>query len=161
MAIACKPRLLIADEPTTALDVTIQAQVLLLIRELASRIQLAVLFITHDLSVVATLCSRVAVMYAGEIVESGEVADVFSQPAHPYTRKLLHTVPSIGKKGKVLEYIPGQVPDMDNLPVGCAFQSRCEHTMDVCRDIPPAMVSMSATHTATCHALQADSYEHR
>jgi oligopeptide/dipeptide ABC transporter ATP-binding protein len=156
MAIACKPRLLIADEPTTALDVTIQAQVLLLIRELASRFQLAVLFITHDLSVVATLCTRVAVMYAGEIVESGEVVDVFSQPAHPYTRKLLHTVPSLGKKGKILEYIPGQVPDMDNLPAGCAFQSRCEQTMEVCRDIPPGVVSISATHNVSCHRLKAE-----
>ena len=153
MAIACKPRLLIADEPTTALDVTIQAQVLLLIRELASEMQLAVLFITHDLSVVASICDRVAVMYAGEIVESGPVADVFSAPAHPYTRKLFSTVPALGNKNKQLEYIPGQVPDMANLPAGCAFQSRCDVAMDQCRDIAPHLSASGPGHLAACHLI--------
>jgi len=153
MAIACKPRLLIADEPTTALDVTIQAQVLLLIRELASEMKLAVLFITHDLSVVASICDRVAVMYAGEIIESGPVADVFKAPAHPYTRKLFSTVPTLGSKNKQLEYIPGQVPDMSNLPAGCAFQSRCDVAMDQCRDSAPNLSASGPGHLAACHLV--------
>lgn len=151
MVIACKPQLLIADEPTTALDVTIQAQVLLLIRELARENQLAILFITHDLSVVATLCDRVAVMYAGSIVESGDVVDVFENPAHPYTKKLLQTVPAIGKNTSRLEFIPGQVPDMSNLPSGCAFQSRCEAVMDKCRKEFPAVIEINSSHKVVCH----------
>jgi peptide/nickel transport system ATP-binding protein len=151
MVIACNPQLLIADEPTTALDVTIQAQVLLLIRELALKKQLAVLFITHDLSVVATICDRVAVMYAGSIVETGDVVDVFENPAHPYTQKLLQTVPAIGKNNGRLEFIPGQVPDMSNLPAGCAFQSRCESVKDKCRHEPPAVMQLSGSHRAVCH----------
>ncbi len=151
MVIACKPQLLIADEPTTALDVTIQAQVLLLIRELALKNQLAILFITHDLSVVATLCDRVAVMYAGSIVETGAVVDVFENPAHPYTKKLLQTVPAIGKNKSRLEFIPGQVPDMSNLPSGCAFQSRCESVMDKCRVESPAAIELNSTHKVVCH----------
>jgi oligopeptide/dipeptide ABC transporter ATP-binding protein len=151
MVIACKPKLLIADEPTTALDVTIQAQVLLLIRELALKNQLAILFITHDLSVVATLCDRVAVMYAGTIVETGQVADVFENPAHPYTRKLLHTVPAIGRNKSRLEFIPGQVPDMSDLPHGCAFQSRCESVMDKCREENPVAIELDGSHKVVCH----------
>jgi oligopeptide/dipeptide ABC transporter ATP-binding protein len=154
MVIACNPRLLIADEPTTALDVTIQAQVLLLIREITTRKGFAVLFITHDLSVVATICDRVAVMYAGEIVEFGNVTNVFNQPAHPYTKKLLNTVPVLGTRNKQLDFIPGQVPDMAHLPAGCAFQTRCESVMDQCRSDSPAMSSVSSTHTASCHLIQ-------
>jgi peptide/nickel transport system ATP-binding protein len=151
MVIACKPQLLIADEPTTALDVTIQAQVLLLIRELAVENGLAILFITHDLSVVATICDRVAVMYAGSIVETGDVVDVFDNPAHPYTRKLLQTVPTIGKNSNRLEFIPGQVPDMSNLPSGCAFQARCETVMDKCREESPAAIKLNNSHRVVCH----------
>jgi oligopeptide/dipeptide ABC transporter ATP-binding protein len=151
MVIACKPQLLIADEPTTALDVTIQAQVLLLIRELALNNQLAILFITHDLSVVATLCDRVAVMYAGSIVETGDVVEVFKNPAHPYTKKLLQTVPAIGKNNRRLEFIPGQVPDMSNLPPGCAFQSRCESVMDKCREETPVAIELDGSHKVVCH----------
>ncbi|MDX2479539.1 MAG: ABC transporter ATP-binding protein [Desulfuromusa sp.] len=151
MVVACKPQLLIADEPTTALDVTIQAQVLLLIRELALKNQLAILFITHDLSVVATICDRVAVMYAGSIVETGDVVDVFANPAHPYTRKLLQTVPAIGKNKNRLEFIPGQVPDMSNLPSGCAFQSRCETVMDKCRIESPTETTLNNLHRVVCH----------
>jgi oligopeptide/dipeptide ABC transporter ATP-binding protein len=151
MVIACKPQLLIADEPTTALDVTIQAQVLLLIRELALKNHLAILFITHDLSVVATICDRVAVMYAGSIVETGDVVDVFENPAHPYTKKLLQTVPAIGKNSNRLEFIPGQVPDMSNLPSGCAFQSRCEAVVDKCREESPAAIQLNSSHRAVCH----------
>jgi oligopeptide/dipeptide ABC transporter ATP-binding protein len=150
MAIACKPDLLIADEPTTALDVSIQAQILLLIKELADQNNLAVLFITHDLAVVASLCDRVSVMYAGQIVESGEVADVFSQPAHPYTRKLLHTVPILGNKDRKLDYIAGQMPDMAALPVGCAFQARCGDVMDVCKVRSPGRLALSTKHSTAC-----------
>ena len=151
MAIACKPDLLIADEPTTALDVTIQAQILLLIRELTAKNKLAVLFITHDLGVVASLCDRVSVMYAGEIVESGDVSDVFSHPAHPYTRKLLNTVPAIGHKNRQLEYIAGQMPDMAALPGGCTFHERCGDAIDLCLTHSPLMCSVSDTHSAACH----------
>jgi peptide/nickel transport system ATP-binding protein len=151
MAIACKPDLLIADEPTTALDVTIQAQILLLIRELTVKNNLAVLFITHDLGVVASLCDRVSVMYAGKIVESGEVEDVFSHPAHPYTRKLLQTVPVIGHKERQLEYIAGQIPDMAALPKGCAFDPRCSDAIELCPSRSPLMVNVSATHRVACH----------
>lgn len=151
MAIACKPDLLIADEPTTALDVTIQAQILLLIRELTVKNNLAVLFITHDLGVVASLCDRVSVMYAGKIVESGEVEDVFGHPAHPYTRKLLQTVPVIGHKDRQLEYIAGQIPDMEALPRGCAFDPRCSESIELCPSRLPLMVNVSATHRVSCH----------
>ena len=151
MAIACKPDLLIADEPTTALDVTIQAQILLLIRELTAKNKLAVLFITHDLGVVATLCDRVSVMYAGEIVESGDVGDVFSHPTHPYTRKLLNTVPAIGQKNRPLEYIAGQIPDMAALPEGCAFHERCSEAIELCLTRSPLMSNVSDTHQAACH----------
>ena len=153
MVIACKPKLLIADEPTTALDVTIQAQILLLIREITTANRLAVLFITHDLSVVATVCDRVAVMYAGEIVEFGRVADIFRQPRHPYTQSLLQTVPVLGIKDKQLKFIPGQVPDMARLPSGCAFQSRCEFAMPHCLDVPPRATVFRNMHRASCHLL--------
>jgi oligopeptide/dipeptide ABC transporter ATP-binding protein len=117
--------------------------------------ELAVLFITHDLSVVASICDRVAVMYAGEIVESGPVVDVFTAPAHPYTRKLFSTVPVLGNKNKRLEYIPGQVPDMTNLPAGCAFQSRCDVAMDQCKDIAPQLSASANGHLAACHLIAA------
>jgi oligopeptide/dipeptide ABC transporter ATP-binding protein len=151
MAIACKPDLLIADEPTTALDVTIQAQVLLLIRELTLKNNLSVLFITHDLAVVASLCDAVSVMYAGEIVESGTVTEVFGHPAHPYTRKLLHTVPAIGRRNEILEYIPGQVPDMAALPSGCTFAARCDMALERCRVDPPELNTLFDSHAAACH----------
>jgi peptide/nickel transport system ATP-binding protein len=156
MAIACKPDLLIADEPTTALDVTIQAQVLLLIRELTLKNNLSVLFITHDLAVVASLCDAVSVMYAGEIVESGTVAEVFGHPAHPYTRKLLHTVPAIGRRNEILEYIPGQVPDMTALPAGCTFAARCDMALDRCRVDPPMLSTLYDSHAAACHLSVAE-----
>ena len=151
MVIACEPQLLIADEPTTALDVTIQAQVLLLLRRLAREKNLAVLFITHDLSVVATICDRVSVMYAGEIVESGTVEAVFAEPSHPYTRKLLGTVPAFGRDKARLEFIPGQVPDMGNLPHGCAFQARCANAVEICGNRTPPVIEVAEGHYARCH----------
>jgi peptide/nickel transport system ATP-binding protein len=153
IANACKTRLLIADEPTTALDVTIQAQILLLIRGLTEQNGLGVLFITHDLSVVATLCDRVAVMYAGEIVESGTVQEVFSNPAHPYTRKLLNTVPVLGGNRTRLDFIPGQVPDMARIPSGCTFEPRCDLAIPACCEIAAPAALLTPTHTASCHLV--------
>ena len=132
MAVACKPRLLIADVPTTALDVTVQAQVLVLIRELAAKTGLTILFITHDLGVVATLCDRVSVMYAGQVVESGTVHQIFESAAHPYTEKLMQTVPKIGGGRTTLNFIPGQVPDLSKRLEGCAFAERCDKASDIC-----------------------------
>jgi peptide/nickel transport system ATP-binding protein/oligopeptide transport system ATP-binding protein len=150
-AMACKPRLLIADEPTTALDVTIQAQILGLLRELADAAGLAILFITHDLGVVAALCDRVAVMYGGLIVESGPVDRVFAAPAHPYSRKLLETVPEIGHGKRELHYIPGQVPDMAALPMGCTFHDRCDKASSVCTQQQPLPRRVHGDGVVACH----------
>jgi oligopeptide/dipeptide ABC transporter ATP-binding protein len=151
MAMACEPRLLIADEPTTALDVTIQAQIIALLRRLAEETGLAILFITHDLGVVASLCDRVAVMYGGLIVETGGVDGVFAAPAHPYTLKLMETVPTIGQRSRELVYIPGQVPDMAFPPSGCTFHERCEKASDVCRRQQPVMRALPEGRRVACH----------
>ena len=151
MALACEPKLLIADEPTTALDVTIQAQVIVLLRELAHARGLTILFITHDLGVVGSLCDRVSVMYAGRVVEVGSVRDVFESPAHPYTEKLLATVPKLGEGRSELAYIPGQVPDMASPPSGCAFHPRCERASPVCVQNDPNSQDLTGTHRVACH----------
>lgn len=150
-AMACRPRLLIADEPTTALDVTIQAQILRLLRELADTADLAILFITHDLGVVAALCDRVAVMYGGLIVESGPVERVFEAPAHPYTQKLLDTVPEIGRGKRELDFIPGQVPDMAAPPTGCTFHQRCDRASAVCGQQQPSVRQVHGDGSVACH----------
>jgi oligopeptide/dipeptide ABC transporter ATP-binding protein len=155
MAIACRPQLLIADEPTTALDVTIQAQIICLLREMVDTLGLTVLFITHDLGVVASLCDRVAVMYAGQVVESGNLEDVFEAPAHPYTVKLLQTVPALGCNDHRLDYIPGNVPDMAFPPQGCAFHERCHQAQGKCTEQMPEEQPMSASTTVRCHFPQA------
>ena len=151
LGLACQPKLLIADECTTALDVTVQAQIIVLLRELASAHDLTVLFITHDLSVVATVCDRVAVMYAGEVVENGLVTDVFADPLHPYTRKLMSTVPTLGRADGELESIPGQVPDLSLPMTGCAFCERCDFATEVCATTPPGMHGYRTGHLAACH----------
>ncbi|WP_460149215.1 ABC transporter ATP-binding protein [Pseudomonas sp. S3_E10] len=150
MALACRPKLLIADEPTTALDVTVQAQIIALLRKLAQEQDLAILFITHNLGVVASLCDRVAVMYAGEVVESGPVGQVFKRPAHPYTLKLLGTVPKLGQGSQPLGFIPGQVPNMAAPPAGCAFNPRCERATGRCVQAAPR-VEIGEGHWAACH----------
>ena len=155
MALACDPKLLIADEPTTALDVTIQAQVIVLLRELADTRGLAILFITHDLGVVGSLCDWVSVMYAGRVVEVGRVRDVFESPAHPYTRDLLATVPKLGVGHANLAFIPGQVPDMASPPSGCAFHPRCKRASTICAQIDPDNRDLSETHRAACHHAHA------
>lgn len=138
MAIACQPRLLIADEPTTALDVTIQAQFLRLIKQLQAESNLAVIFITHDLGIVAEVCDRVLVMYAGRIVEAGDVYRIYENPAHPYTEGLMRSVPILGTKVEKLFSIDGQPPDLRNLTSGCSFQPRCKKALDIClKEYPP------------------------
>ena len=151
MALACKPALLVADEPTTALDVTIQAQIMDLMKELKHEEDASILLITHHLGLVAEMCDRVAVMYAGSVVEEAPTRDVFYRPAHPYTVGLLKSIPSLdGKKGE-LPVIPGRVPDLVTPPTGCRFHPRCPFAMDVCSREKPPMVAIGPGHRVACH----------
>jgi oligopeptide/dipeptide ABC transporter ATP-binding protein len=150
MAIAAPPRLLIADEPTTSLDLTIQAQYLRLLKDLQRRHRLAMIFVTHNLGIVARMCDRVAVMYAGRIVETGPVAAIFSAPAHPYTRALLDSVPRLEDSRESLTAIDGQPPDLAALPAGCAFAPRCPKVMDRCRAETPAEFAVPTARTSRC-----------
>jgi len=150
MALSCNPDLLIADEPTTALDVTIQAQILKLMRELKDKIGASILLITHDLSVVAQLCDKVAVMYAGRIVEQGKVRDIFKKPLHPYTRGLLEAIPVVGKREKRLKGIEGFVPDMLNPPPGCRFHPRCPYATEICNVKSPDSFHVENGHYVSC-----------
>jgi oligopeptide/dipeptide ABC transporter ATP-binding protein len=151
LALACEPKLLIADEPTTALDVTIQAQILVLLRDLAKERGLTILFITHDLGVVATLCDRVSVMYAGRIVETSDVESLYSDPLHPYTQRLLATVPRRGQKLEKLPAIVGQVPNMADPPTGCAFNPRCDKADGICRSVDPVLKPFRSGSSVACH----------
>jgi oligopeptide/dipeptide ABC transporter ATP-binding protein len=154
MALACTPRLLIADEPTTALDVTIQAQILSLLKELQADIGMSILLITHDLGVVAETADRVAVMYAGRIVEYATALDLFARPLHPYTRGLLESIPRIDLETERLHAIPGTVPAGRDLPPGCRFSNRCPKADDACtRDLPP-LIEVSAGHWVGCRRLE-------
>ncbi len=163
MALACVPDLLIADEPTTALDVTIQAQILDLMRDLRTKIGSAVILITHDLGVIAEMADRVAVMYAGEIVEESPVASLFDTPHHPYTIGLIGSVPVLGEVRENLDVIPGSVPNLVNLPPGCRFAPRCqarlEHNLSVCTENRPPLQEVAAGHKVRCW-LYADSDQH-
>ena len=150
IGISCEPRLLIADEPTTSLDLTIQAQYLNLLRELQRAHGLALIFITHNLGIVAKMCDRVAVMYAGRMVESGPVKSIFDHPAHPYTRALLESIPRMGNPRQRLTAIDGQPPDLARLPAGCAFHPRCPDAIDRCRAEAPPESLVAITHTARC-----------
>ncbi|SFK80314.1 ABC transporter ATP-binding protein [Falsiroseomonas stagni] len=150
MAIACDPALLIADEPTTALDVTIQKQILALIEDLRRRRGTAVLLITHDLGVVAENADRVAVMYAGRIVETAPVRELFASPRHPYTRGLLDSMPDLDDEDAVLHAIPGQVPDLAALPPGCAFAARCPRASDRCLAEAPPLAAQAPARAARC-----------
>ncbi|MBL8199509.1 MAG: ABC transporter ATP-binding protein [Chromatiales bacterium] len=152
MATLCRPEVLIADEPTTALDVTVQAQVLRLLNGLKNHTGTSLVLITHDLGVVAGLCDRVLIMYAGRAVELGPVRDIFRRPAHPYTQALLRSMPSlIIDPGKDLPVIPGQPPDLENLPAGCPFASRCLHTQDDCTTERPRLRAVGPDHSRACH----------
>ena len=150
MAIACEPAVLLADEPTTALDVTIQAQVLGLLADLRERHGMAMLFITHNLGVVAQIADRVAVMYAGQIVEQAPVAAIFATPAHPYTRALFAAIPRLDIPDQALTAIPGRVPPLDAMPAGCRFAPRCPMVRAGCEQ-PQVLAAVSAAHTARCH----------
>ena len=153
MALACNPSLLIADEPTTALDVTIQAQVLKMIRDLQEEINTSMLLITHDLGVVAETCQKVAIMYAGEIVEQGSAEDIFDRTAHPYTKGLFDSIPSIDKKMDRLTPIEGLMPDPSNLPQGCSFCPRCKHADGKCEKEKPELREISDGHFCRCHHI--------
>lgn len=150
MALACRPKLLIADEPTTALDVTIQAQVLDLMRELRKEFDTAILFITHDLGVVAEICSRVAVMYAGYIVEEADVVELFHNPSHPYTQGLLASIPRIDEDKEELYTIKGSVPHPSEVPGGCYFHPRCPYASERCRQENPPLEAVSSNHRVRC-----------
>ncbi len=151
MALACNPKVLIADEPSTALDVTVQAQILTLMRELQEKTGTAIIFITHDLGVVAEIADDVLVMYAGKVIERGPVLDIFEHASHPYTRGLLRSIPKITTARKAPLYIiDGMVPSLSQLPKGCSFQDRCSMRQEACLAAPPALTDLSATHAAAC-----------
>jgi oligopeptide/dipeptide ABC transporter ATP-binding protein len=150
MAMACEPKLLIADEPTTALDVTIQAQILDLMKELQQKKGTAILLITHDLGVVAETTDRVAIMYAGRIVEMAEREQLLANPAHPYTVKLLQSLPSGDQRNRALQTIEGRVPSPQQYPPGCRFADRCHMVQPACRSIDPELLPIEPSHTAAC-----------
>ncbi len=158
MALACLPELLIADEPTTALDVTIQAQILDLMRNLRENTGTAIILITHDLGVVAEMCERVAVMYAGKIVEQTDVGTLFDQPLHPYTQGLIGSIPVLGKLKDRLDVIPGSVPNLIDLPPGCRFAPRCramvEHGLKICAERDPDLLDAKPDHKVRCWLYQ-------
>lgn len=151
MALACKPQLLIADEPTTALDVTIQAQILKLMRELQEETGTSILMITHNLGVVAEVCDRVGVMYAGTIAEIGPKMDIFKEPLHPYTQGLMNSIPKVNMDMTRLETIEGSVPNLTKPPTGCRFNPRCPYAMEKCKEIKPLMVEVRPGHFTACH----------
>ncbi len=150
IAISCAPEVMIADEPTTALDVTIQLQYLNLLKELQTSLGMGILFITHDFGVVARMCDRVAVMYAGRIVETGPVREIFDNPVHPYTQALIASVPKLRDTAERLRAIEGQPPALSDLPVGCRFADRCPHAEPRCLEKYPEAVSVGENHTASC-----------
>ena len=158
MALACVPELLIADEPTTALDVTIQAQILDLMRDLRNKVGASVILITHDLGVIAEMAERVAVMYAGRIVEQADVKTLFANPRHPYTQGLMGSIPVLGKIKERLEVIPGTVPNLVNLPAGCRFAPRCkariDHQLQICTEVEPDLIPNAAGHLVRCWLYQ-------
>ncbi|WP_018152916.1 ABC transporter ATP-binding protein [Leeia oryzae] len=149
LAFSCNPRLIIADEPTTALDVTVQKQVLMLLKAKARELKTAILFITHDMAVVSQFCDRVYVMYAGSLVEAGSTRQVLHAPRHPYTRGLMAALPELATPGSQLQAIPGNVPDLSRLPAGCAFASRCPSRSDKCNQKPV----LTSIHEATTHQV--------
>jgi peptide/nickel transport system ATP-binding protein len=153
MALSCNPKLLIADEPTTALDVTIQAQVLELMKKLKAEYRMSMILITHDLGVVAEICDKVAVMYAGNIVEYGAMTDVFESPLHPYTRALFDSVPDIEGEKHELHIISGVAPNPANLPAGCPFHPRCACAHDICKAVMPQQIEVTPGHRVRCVAF--------
>ena len=154
IALMCSPKLLIADEPTTALDVTIQAQIIQLIRKLRDSMGMSVIFITHNFGIVAQLCDRVAMMYGGNIVEQGTVDDLFYRAAHPYTKALMRAIPGADLLSRApLKPIEGAAFDAVNPPKGCVFHPRCEYCMKICKEKAPKITNISDTHSASCWLL--------
>jgi len=151
MALSCHPRVLIADEPTTALDVTIQAQILELLNRLQKEMGMSILLITHDLGVVAETCDRVAVMYAGQVVEYADVLEIFHHPRMPYTAGLLGSIPVLGALATRLRVIPGNVPNPSEFPTGCKFHPRCPVAIDICKTVNPPLEPIRPNHLARCH----------
>ena len=150
MALSCLPDLLIADEPTTALDVTIQAQILKLLRDLQQQLELSIILITHNLGVVAKTCDRLAVFYAGRVAEVGTTKDIFNNPQHPYTRGLMNAIPKPGSRGKQMQAIPGTVPSNPGAVKGCPFADRCEFVFERCTKEVPTLIDVSASHQSAC-----------
>lgn len=151
MAIALDPAVLIADEPTTALDVTVQAQIMALLQELQEERQMGLILITHDLGVVADVADKIAVMYAGRIVERADVFDLYRQPGHPYTKGLLESIPRLDQKGQQLAAIGGLPPNLMRIPPGCAFNPRCKYAQDICREDRPALLEVAPGRESACH----------
>ncbi|MBG9943742.1 ABC transporter ATP-binding protein [Brevibacillus formosus] len=156
MAMSCNPNLLIADEPTTALDVTIQAQILDVMKQLQAEEHMSMLLITHDLGVVAEMCNRVVVMYAGRVVEEASVYDLFDEPKHPYTKGLIGSVPKIGQKRARLDSVPGNVPTPNNMPKGCKFAPRCKDVMPVCWEKEPVITTVGKERFCRCWLYQGE-----
>jgi len=154
MGIASEPRLLIADEPTTSLDVTIQDQFLRLLKKMQEEIKMGLILVTHDLGIVAETCDRIVIMYAGKIVESGDVQNIYENPAHPYTEALMQALPRLGRKERRLFQIKGEPPHFLNLPSGCSFWPRCHKTLDICREKYPPMASLESGRRASCWRLE-------
>ncbi|UCG04640.1 MAG: ABC transporter ATP-binding protein [Candidatus Heimdallarchaeota archaeon] len=166
MALACNPEFVIADEPTTALDVTVQAQIMELLQLLTKELNITLLLITHDLSVVAETCKKVIIMYAGKIVESGTVIEIFTNPLHPYSQGLIASIPSIEKShNQTLASIPGQPPNLLKPPLGCRFHPRCEYTQEICRTDDPPIEELKSGHRVACHLasgrIQSESYSRK
>jgi peptide/nickel transport system ATP-binding protein len=154
MALSCSPRVLIADEPTTALDVTIQAQILKLLRELQEKYGISVIMITHNLGVISQTCDRLAVLYGGSVAERGHTRDIFNHPQHPYTRGLMSAIPSPGGRGKKMATIPGTVPSNPGAMIGCPFAPRCEYVMDRCHVEKPVSYLVGEEHYSACFLLE-------
>jgi oligopeptide/dipeptide ABC transporter ATP-binding protein len=151
IALACEPSILIADEPTTALDATIQAQIIELIKEIKLKTKMSVIFISHDLGVIAEICDKVAVMYAGKIIETGKTADIFNNPAHPYTKGLINSIPTLKQKRKtILNTIKGMVPEFASSIKGCKFENRCSYAQPICKTKEPEQILIEHDHLVNC-----------
>ncbi|MHA1832417.1 MAG: ABC transporter ATP-binding protein [Candidatus Baldrarchaeia archaeon] len=153
MALACNPSLVIADEPGTALDVIVQAQVLKLMRDLKEKLNLSLILITHDLSIISEVCEKMVVMYAGQVVEAGDIITMFKKPLHPYTQGLIRAFPSIKEKKRKMSSIPGMPPDLLNPPSGCRFRLRCKYAMDICEKEAPQLIEVGKGHVVACHLV--------
>ncbi len=154
MSLACNPEMLIADEPGTALDVIVQAQVLRLMRELKDRLNLSLIMITHDLSMIAEVCKKIAIMYAGYLLEYGDIVTIFKKPLHPYTQDLIQSFPSIKAAKQEMISIPGTPPDLLNPPPGCRFHPRCKYAMNICKKKVPEMKKIAGDHFVACHLVK-------